>query len=371
MQIGFCLYKYFPFGGLQRDFLAVANECYRRGHKVSAYVLQWNGQKPDWLDVIVVPARAFSSHKRYAKYTQWLRDHRVPERNDLLIGFNKMPDLDVYFAADPCYLEKVSGRGRIYRSSGRCKHFLSFEDAVFSPSSNTQVLTIARNQTKIFQNFYQTPAERMHLLAPGIDEAYRNAGDRDIQRRQFRQEFDLQEDDILLLMVGSGFKTKGLDRALLAMAALPHELREKVRFFIIGQDNPKRFQLQAQKLGLTKQVTIFAGRSDVRRFMYGADLMLHPAYFESAGKVLIEALASALPILVTDVCGYAHYIDDAAGGCVLPSPFEQESLNRLLLQMLEQLDGSDWGESGLRFAQCHDLYSQSHQVVDIIEGLQQ
>lgn len=369
MKLAFCLYKYFPFGGLQRDFLAVAAECHRRGHEVTAYVLSWDGDVPEWLAVVEVPVKGWASHTRYERYSRWLRDQGVVNQFDAIVGFNKMPDLNVYFAADPCYKEKVAGRGEWYRNSRRCKHFLQFEASVFSPDSNTEILMIARNQKNIFQRYYATPSERIHLLPPGIDPAYRDATERDDLRKEFRQEFDLSDDECLLLMVGSGFKTKGLDRALRAVAALPDFQRQNIRFFIVGQDNPARFKRQANKLGIADNVTIFSGRSDVRRFMFGADLMLHPAYFESAGKVLIEAIASGLPVLVTDVCGYAHYISDAEAGRVLTSPFRQEKLNKLLSDMLLNLSEQAWGENGLAFAEHNDLYHQPHYAADVIDGL--
>ena len=58
-------------------------------------------------------------------------------------------------------------------------------------------------------------------------------------------------------------------------------------------------------------------------FLLAADLLLHPAYHENTGTILLEALVSGLPILTTDVCGYAHYVQEAKAGCVLTSPFQQ------------------------------------------------
>ncbi|GAB3105372.1 glycosyltransferase family 4 protein [Aestuariicella hydrocarbonica] len=367
MKLAFCLYKYFSFGGLQRDFLAVASECHRRGHQITAYVLEWQGEVPEWLEVVTVPVKGWASYRRYQNFTQWLRDRQVADQFDLMIGFNKMPDLDVYFAADPCFKEKALERSAWYQNSGRGKHFLHYEDVIFAPHSKTEILTIARNQGNIFQKYYATPEPRIHLLPPGIDPAYKDASEREIQRRAFRQEFQLSDDETLLLMVGSGFKTKGLDRALLALASLPQAQLLKTRFFIVGQDTPSRFKRQAKKLGVLDRVRFFAGRSDVRRFMFGADLMLHPAYYESAGKVLIESLCSGLPVLVTDVCGYAHYIHDAGAGQVLASPFSQDTLNQLLASMLLELPQQSWSENGLAFAQNHDLYSQPQYAADVID----
>ncbi|MFB0970171.1 MAG: glycosyltransferase family 1 protein, partial [Pseudomonadales bacterium] len=39
MQLAFCLYKYFPYGGLQRDFMRIALDCQDKGHKIRVYTL--------------------------------------------------------------------------------------------------------------------------------------------------------------------------------------------------------------------------------------------------------------------------------------------------------------------------------------------
>lgn len=90
------------------------------------------------------------------------------------------------------------------------------------------------------------------------------------------------------------------------MASLPNAQREHTQLIVIGQDDPKPFLLQAAALGISKQVKIFKGRSDIR-VLLGADLLMHPAYNENTGTVLLEALVAGLPVLVTDICGYAHY----------------------------------------------------------------
>ncbi len=39
MTIAFCLFKYFPYGGLQRNMVRIAQECQRRGCNVRIYTL--------------------------------------------------------------------------------------------------------------------------------------------------------------------------------------------------------------------------------------------------------------------------------------------------------------------------------------------
>ncbi len=46
MKLALCLYKYFPYGGLQRDFLRILTECQQRGHAVDVYTSEWQGKSP-------------------------------------------------------------------------------------------------------------------------------------------------------------------------------------------------------------------------------------------------------------------------------------------------------------------------------------
>ena len=206
-------------------------------------------------------------------------------------------------------------------------------------------------------------------LPPGIAADRRAPANAGEIRAEFRREFQLADDNLLLVQIGSGFKTKGLDRSLKALAALPRALKQRTRLIAIGQDDPKPFLLQVKALGLSGQVQILKGRSDIPRVLLGADLLIHPAYNENTGTVLLEALVAGLPVLVTDVCGYAHYITDANCGRVVPSPFEQQVLDQMLAQMLaDAAQRSAWSRNALAFAETADLYSMPQKAADVILG---
>lgn len=368
MKLAFILYKYFPFGGLQRDFMRIAMECQRRGHQIRVYTLIWEGEIPPGFDVRIGPVRSWSNHRRNERFSHWIEQdlHRQPV--DRVIGFNKMPGLDVYYAADPCFEEKAQTlRNPLYRRWGRYKHFADYENAVFRADGPTRILMISALQQPLFIKHYGTPESRFHLLPPGIAPDRRAPPDAAEIRANFRREFQLDEEDLLLVQIGSGFKTKGLDRSLKALAALPPALKQRTRLIAIGQDDPKPFLLQAASLGLSDRVQILKGRDDIPRFLLGADLLIHPAYNENTGTVLLEALVSGLPVLVTDVCGYAHYIEEAQAGCIISSPFDQTACNRMLAAMLDDAKArAQWRRNGLAFADRADLYSMPQRAADVI-----
>lgn len=370
MRLAFILYKYFPFGGLQRDFMRIALQCQQRGHSIRVYTMSWQGEIPAGFEVLIVPVKALFNHTRYKRFTAWV-EHDLQQRPlDRVVGFNKMPGLDVYYAADPCFEDKAQTlRNPLYRRLGRYRHFAEYERAVFAPSAKTRILMISEVQQPLFAKHYGTPAERFHLLPPGIALDRRAPPDAAAIREGFRAEFGLGTDDLLLVQIGSGFKTKGLDRSLKALAALPQDLKIRTRLIAIGQDDPKPFLMQIKALGLGEQVQILKGRDDIPRFLLGADLLVHPAYNENTGTVLLEALVAGLPVLVTDVCGYARYIKEANCGRVLPSPFAQERLDAALAEMLEDATvRAVWGQNGLAYAETADLYSMPERAADVIVG---
>ena len=108
----------------------MARECLHRGHTVRIYVLKWAGPIPTDLDITVIPVKALFNHNKYRKFSEALALALAKDPVDCVVGFNKMPGLDIYYAADSCYEEKArSQRGWLYRHLSRYKHFSAYESA--------------------------------------------------------------------------------------------------------------------------------------------------------------------------------------------------------------------------------------------------
>ncbi len=372
MTLAFLIYSYFPYGGQQRDFLRVAMACAQRGHKIIVYTMKWQGEVPEQFEVVKVGAKAWSRHGLYQDFSGKV-DKLIAARDiDTVIGFNKMPGLDVYFAADPCFAERAqTQRGFYYRFMPRYSHFMNYEAAVFGGQSRTETLLLSPLQRTQFEKHYKQSHKRLHDIPPGIDKDRLPPANAAEIRAKFRQEFRITDEQWLIVSIGSGFVVKGIDRSLRAIASLPSQMREKVRYFIVGQDKELRFRRLAKKLGVSKQVDFLGGRDDVPRFLLGADLLLHPAYSESAGYVLLEATIAGLPVLTTDTCGYAFHIEKAKAGIVCASPFAQHELNSQLKFMLSGDRRPTWSANGIAYGQAEDLYSMPETVATMIEGFTQ
>lgn len=370
MKFAFCLYKYFPFGGLQRDFLRIAEECLRRGHSVDVFTSSWEGIKPSDLNLSIIPKKGWQNHTQNLHFAQTLQSRLAKTTFDLVVGFNKMPGLDVYYAADTCFVAKAQRqRGRWYQFLPRYRQRAAFEKAVFDSECQTRILLLSEYQQQEFSDFYQTPGHRFKVLPPVIAEDRVLPDNSAIIREDIRQQWGIGKEEYLLLMVGSGFKTKGLDRILFGLAELPESIKQQTKLFVIGKDRSRQFELLARKLKIAPQVYFLGGRDNVPDFLLAADVLLHPAYNENTGTVLLEALIYGLPVLTTDICGYAPYIRKAGAGLVLESPFKQTQFNSALYAMLTSPERALWRENGIQFAKKTDLYSMPQEAVDFLESL--
>ena len=368
MQIAFCIFKYFPYGGIQRDLLKLGRECLARGMSVRIYTIRWLAEQPENLELCVLPVKSLGRHAQYERFAERVREDLKRRPVDLVVGMNKMPGLDVYYAGDSCYREKAhTQRGVFYRLLPRYRSFLRAEQAVFEPESGTEILTLSDVQTPVFQRHYGTPAGRFHALPPGIERDRAAPPDRQAVRCRLRAELGLGGAERLLLFVGSGFVKKGLNRVLLGLRELPPELLDRTWLYVLGADKPGRFERMARRLGVAARVRFLGGRSDVPDFLLAGDGLVLPALDENAGMVILEAMIAGLPALVTENCGYARYLKEAEAGLLTPVPFRQQVFNEQLVELLTSGRRERWSINGMAVAADENIYRMVPAAVDLFE----
>ncbi len=372
MRLAFCLFRYYPFGGLERDCIRIAKECLKRGYTVDFYTMAWEGEIPDGFSVILLPGKGFTNHGRCLSYVEQVHERLKQHHYDLIVGFNRMPGLDVYYAADICYVASARERhGNWYRFTPRYRASAALEREVFAKQVATKILLLSAPEQQRIVQYYATPADRFHVLPPGIDAQRIPLSDAATVRTTIRNDFAIAAEQNILLMVGSDFKRKGVDRALLAVAALPKLIREQTKLWVVGKGKAAPYLRLSKALGISGQVTFLGTRNDVGSLMLAADILLHPAYQENTGTVILEALVAGLPVLTTQNCGYAFHISEAKAGLVTPMPYQQQIFNEYLAKMLNQQLWSNWKANARSYAQNTELYSLPERAVDLFEQFSQ
>ena len=367
MNLGFILFDYFPFGGLQRDCVKIAGHCVEHGHRVTLFTRTWQGERPAGVEVEVLGRRGFSNISRNRHFLKQLQTVLPQRKLDGIAGFNKMPGLDVYYGADPCYIARIARTKPAWHSwLPRHRHYAGLERSVFAPGASTQILLIAPHEKAVYQKIYGTE-ERFHFLPPNAARRSFTEAQRLELRDKIRRDNGWPLDERIVLHVGSDFRRKGVDRAILSLAALPDLLRQQTHLVILGKGDPARFMNLAGSLSVADRVHFLGGRLDAPDWMLAADFMVHPAYSENTGTTLVEALASGLPVLATDVCGFSFHVANARAGIVLPSPFDQAACNRAFAGMLEPDSAIQRRTNALSYAAREDIYGCHERAAEIIE----
>jgi glycosyltransferase involved in cell wall biosynthesis len=155
-----------------------------------------------------------------------------------------------------------------------------------------------------------------------------------------------------LLTVAALAEKKGHSDLFEALAEL-HQQR-RVKLDVVG-DGPLRSELVrlSRRLGLVETVRFHGERSkaDVAEFMQRSDLFVLPSLFENLPCVLIEAHASGLPFVATEVGGVPGLADGP--GAFLCPPGSPPSLAETIITALDMLDQIDSPalarRAGLRF----------------------
>ena len=368
-KLAFIIERYFEFGGLQRDMRRFALACAREGHDVTVFTNRWEGSQEPLIAIEIIDIRMSSNHRTIKKIEDFVYDLRRENKFDCITGFNRIGGLDVYFGGDICLKAKLQQQHQMWRRFlPRYRTYMELEAAVFGQASDTDIMFISSMESETIQRVYRTASERIHLLPPGIDR------DRFVanfllgeKQNRFRKEFSIQDDDLMILTVGSSFRTKGIDRAIHAIASLPQELKKRCRYVVVGQGNENKFGAMARKMGIGDHVFFTGGRNDIACFYHAADVLLHPARTENTGTTLLEAMVTGLPVLATENCGYAHYIQDANAGAVCPEPFQQAKLNTLLRAILANSDQQqEYAKNGREYCQNANIYSMIEKGVQVI-----
>ena len=153
---------------------------------------------------------------------------------------------------------------------------------------------------------------------------------------RFQPALGSEKETVRVLSIGRLIPRKGFDTLLRAAAIVRDRTRTPFEVEIVG-DGPERKALEAlaQRLGITALVR-FAGTVPYERLperYAAADLYVLPSHAEGMPLVVLEAMATELPIVATDVQGMDELVADGVNGRRFP-PGDAERLAEHLLELL-------------------------------------
>lgn len=218
-----------------------------------------------------------------------------------------------------------SAWGRLRRSlqvliSPRLWTYLGLEAARMAPQPGRSVLLSA--QALVAQVQYSYPRAVLDVLPPGVDAVQPASAAR---RAQARAALGWRAEAHWLLFVANDWTRKGLATALAGLAQLDADVHLAV---VGGGPAAAHWTQQVQALGLQERVHFMGTMSPIDPAFEAADALVHPTREDTYAMVVLEALAHALPVVVSPApwCGLAAELSHGVHAWVLPHPEDAAAL---------------------------------------------
>lgn len=172
-------------------------------------------------------------------------------------------------------------------------------------------VAVSEATAEVARNNRECPPELLQTIANGVELS--GFGPDEYTRKAVRDELGLPQDAFVFGTVGRVSKEK--DHALLVRAAAPL-LGPSVWLCVVG-DGAEMPAVRAEALRASPHVVLPGVRRDVARVLTAFDAFVLSSYTEGLPLALVEAMATGLPIVSTDVGACAQVLDGA--GLLVPA----------------------------------------------------
>ncbi|MDR3623750.1 MAG: glycosyltransferase family 4 protein [Chlamydiales bacterium] len=363
-------------GGLEKYTLRLANAFKENHCKVT--ILTTTSPKnslPQLEDIEVIPLfkntklSALNLYLFNQKCKKWIQNHSP----GIIFGLDRNKTQTYYRAGNGVHAAYLKSRKKIesglktmtFSMNPLHQLILHYEKSAFENVDLKTLFTNSHMVKKDILNHYNTLSTKIHVVHNGVE--WNEFKEPFFSWQELRPSLftSLRLDPInfQLLFIGHGYKRKGLELLLHALATIKEE---KFQLSIVGKDKQQLyFKTLINTLGLTNKVHIFGERSDIRSFYQACDALLIPSIYDPFANVTVEALAMGLSVLSSSFNG-GHEVLTPDSGIIINDLFNKEALACNLKDLFLRRKTK---ESALKIRDSIKYLDFSHQLTTIVQEI--
>jgi L-malate glycosyltransferase len=140
------------------------------------------------------------------------------------------------------------------------------------------------------------------------------------ERAGARVALGIADDELVISAIGALEQRKGHRHLIEAIGALMAANKSlKLRCFIAGQGSINRLlQNEVAILRSSDRIKLPGRIDDAREILWASDIFAMPSLKEGLGVAALEAMASGLPVIASDVGGLREVVEDGVTGIIVP-----------------------------------------------------
>jgi UDP-glucose:(heptosyl)LPS alpha-1,3-glucosyltransferase len=230
------------------------------------------------------------------------------------------------------------------------------------------VLALSRQVAEDFQRYHDVPREQIRLIYNGVDTQRFSPEHRETYREMLRRRLGIPADTVLMLIVAHNFRLKGVPTLLRTMGRLRQRGR-RAHLVVVGGKNVGTYRRAAGRAGAAGAVTFTGSVEDTVPYYAAADLYVQPTFYDPCSLVVLEALASGLPIVTSRYNGAGELLTEGREGFLISDPHDARELQDCVEKLFHQPTRTVMGEAARQLSLRHTLQRNVEEVLAVYEEI--
>jgi glycosyltransferase involved in cell wall biosynthesis/peptidoglycan/xylan/chitin deacetylase (PgdA/CDA1 family) len=303
-------------GGAERQLTRIATTMKRRGWSVGIITMLPSVEFLEELEAAGIPLFECSKRMPWLQFLPFLMTIRmilqlVRWRPSVLITFNYHGDIMGRLCGN------LAGVKAIVASLRTAHVKTPMREWIYRRTERLIDLTVSNSHaaiTYMVSRKILTPAKTMVIPNGIMISSFLTP----TTREEARAEFPYAPDAFIWLAVGNLFPAKDYP-TLLAAAERCAASSPAFQLLIAGEgEEEKALIAETERRGLTEKVHFIGSRSDVPRLLQACDAFVLSSAWEGQPNAVMEAMASAVPVVSTDAGGVRELLPDGICGYIVP-----------------------------------------------------
>ncbi|WP_173921769.1 glycosyltransferase family 4 protein [Agromyces sp. Marseille-P2726] len=299
--------------------------------------------------------------------TKRARQFLAERRDAVAICHNSVMAGDI-FVNHGVLLALMRARGRstweMYRNP--VHDFIYLRDRIrYRGRTHQAVVALSQAAAAELRSTYRRVRPRVVVIPNGVD-LDRFSPPSQSERRAAREMLNLGDEERVAMFLGHEFTNKGVS---FAIRGLLHA--ESVLLLVVGGTDEiiAAGKAEAEELGVAERVLFVGPRGDPRSFLSAADLFVLPSASEENALVVLEALASGLPVIATPVGFAPEVIVDGANGFLVERDGRAVGERMRQLAALDRTELAEWGRRARESVEPYGWRGVAERYLELAEEL--
>lgn len=346
------------YGGLERLVLDLTTAQLKQGHQVKVFSILHTGGYCKDVEAAGVPVIQGDKSRGFdLTVLKKLRAASVGADCDVVHAHNFVPTYYSATAMLACGPRKPTLVSTCHDMGGRLSNRRLRWIYGWALGRTARISMVSQGVHDQYLSSGLVNPNKTQTIINSVDvERFRNTPER---RQHARRTLGLADDE---LVIGNVARLVDFKNHRMLIDVVPELVKTfpKLKVVIIGYGELEgTLREQVRQMGLEQHVLLTGKRSDVADMLPGFDVYCVPSLTEGLPIALLEACASALPVVATNVGGNAEVIHDQENGLVIPAG-NADALRSALATLLASASLRD------SYAKAADQWVRTHASIDVL-----